>query len=78
MERKVDKYQKVRAMGGSQPMVSFIETLNVPAVSFRIPNPDNNMHAGNENIKIKNYQEGFKMCLALLTLKIDYLTLKID
>ena len=71
MDRSVDKYLKVRATGGSQPMASFIETLNVPAVSFRIPNPDNNIHAANENIKIKNYQEGFKMCLALLTQKID-------
>ena len=71
MERSVDRFLKVRATGGSQPMASFIETLNVPAVSFRIPNPDNNIHAANENIKIKNYQEGLKMCLALLTQKIE-------
>jgi len=66
-ERAVGKFLKVRATGGSQPMASFIETLNVPAVSLRIPNPYNNIHAANENIKIKNYEEGIKMCIALLT-----------
>lgn len=71
MERSVGKYLKVRATGGSQPMASFIETLNVPAVALRIPNPYNNIHAANENIKIKNYEEGIKMCIALLTQKAD-------
>lgn len=70
-ERAVGKFLKVRATGGSQPMASFIETLNVPAVSLRIPNPYNNIHAANENIKIKNYEEGIKMCIALLTQQAD-------
>jgi acetylornithine deacetylase/succinyl-diaminopimelate desuccinylase-like protein len=71
MERAVGKFLKVRATGGSQPMASFIETLNVPAVSLRIPNPYNNIHAANENIKIKSYEEGIKMCIALFTQKTD-------
>lgn len=71
MERSVGQFLKVRATGGSQPMASFIETLNVPAVALRIPNPYNNIHAANENIKIKNYEEGIKMCIALLTQKAD-------
>ena len=70
-ERAVGKFLKVRATGGSQPMASFIETLNAPAVSLRIPNPYNNIHAPNENIKIKNYEEGIKMCIALLTQRAD-------
>jgi len=70
-ERAVGNFIKVRATGGSQPMASFIETLNVPAVSLRIPNPYNNIHAPNENIKIKNYEEGIKMCIALLTQQAD-------
>jgi len=52
-------------------MASFIETLHVPAVSLRIPNPDNNIHAPNENIRIRHYEEGIKMCIALLTQKAD-------
>lgn len=60
-------YVKVRATGGSQPMAPFIESLNVPAVSLRIPNPDNNIHGPNENIRIGNYKEGIEMVLAVLS-----------
>ena len=69
MNRSVgtDNYIKVRATGGSQPMASFIETLDVPAVSVRIPNPDNNIHGPNENIRIGNFKEGIQMCLGILT-----------
>lgn len=69
MDRAVgdNNYVKVRATGGSQPMASFIETLDVPAVSIRIPNPDNNIHAPNENIRIGNFREGIQMCLGILT-----------
>jgi acetylornithine deacetylase/succinyl-diaminopimelate desuccinylase-like protein len=50
-------------------MASFIETLQVPAVSIRIPNPDNNIHGPNENLRVGNYEEGIRMCLAILTQK---------
>ncbi|SOE22822.1 Acetylornithine deacetylase/Succinyl-diaminopimelate desuccinylase [Spirosomataceae bacterium TFI 002] len=60
-------YVKVRATGGSQPMAPFIESLDVPAVSLRIPNPDNNIHGPNENMRIGNYKEGIEMVLAVLT-----------
>jgi acetylornithine deacetylase/succinyl-diaminopimelate desuccinylase-like protein len=62
-----NNYVKIRATGGSQPMASFIETLDVPAVSIRIPNPDNNIHAPNENIRVGNFREGIQMCLGILT-----------
>lgn len=67
MPRAVDQHINIRATGGSQPIATFIETLDVPAVSVRIPNPDNNIHGPNENIRIGNYMEGIKMCLAVLT-----------
>jgi acetylornithine deacetylase/succinyl-diaminopimelate desuccinylase-like protein len=67
MPRAVDKHINIRATGGSQPIATFIETLDVPAVSVRIPNPDNNIHGPNENIRLGNYMEGIKMCLAVLT-----------
>lgn len=53
--------------GGSQPIEPFISTLGIPALSVRIPNPDNNIHAANENIRIGNYREGIEMCLSMLT-----------
>ncbi len=64
-------YVKQRATGGSQPIEPFISTLGVPAVSIRMPNPDNNIHAANENIRVGNFLEGIQMCLSILTQKID-------
>jgi acetylornithine deacetylase/succinyl-diaminopimelate desuccinylase-like protein len=61
------KYVKQRTSGGSQPIESFITTLTIPAVSLRIPNPDNNIHAANENLRIGNFIEGIQMCLGILT-----------
>jgi acetylornithine deacetylase/succinyl-diaminopimelate desuccinylase-like protein len=62
-----DQYVKMRTTGGSQPIAPFITTLDIPAVSIRIPNPDNSIHAPNENIRIGNYLEGIQMCLSILT-----------
>jgi acetylornithine deacetylase/succinyl-diaminopimelate desuccinylase-like protein len=58
---------KQRTTGGSQPIEPFITALGIPAVSLRIPNPDNNIHAANENLRIGNLQEGIQMCLGVLT-----------
>ena len=60
-------YVKTRQTGGSQPMAPFINILNAPAVSVRIPNPDNNIHGPNENIRIGNYLEGIQTCLSILS-----------
>ncbi|MET2986429.1 M20/M25/M40 family metallo-hydrolase [Aureibaculum conchae] len=60
------KFVKMRTTGGSQPMASFIKTLGVPAVSVRIPNPDNNIHSPNENFRLGNFLEGIEMCLVIL------------
>jgi len=60
-------YIKTRLTGGSQPMAPFINILGVPAVSVRIPNPDNSIHGPNENIRIGNYLEGIQTCLGILT-----------
>lgn len=62
-----DQYIKTRQTGGSQPMAPFINILGAPAVSVRIPNPDNNIHGPNENIRIGNFQEGIQTCLSILT-----------
>lgn len=61
-----DQYVKMRITGGSQPIAPFINTLGIPAVSIRIPNPDNNIHAPNENMRLGNYLEGIQMCLSIL------------
>lgn len=57
----------MRTTGGSQPIAPFINTLGIPAVSVRIPNPDNNIHSPNENLRLGNFLEGIMTCLAILT-----------
>ncbi|MEQ9425605.1 MAG: M20/M25/M40 family metallo-hydrolase [Cyclobacteriaceae bacterium] len=58
---------RMRTTGGSQPIGPFVNTLNVPAISVRIPNPGSNIHAPNENIRIGNFLEGIQTCLGILT-----------
>lgn len=60
------KVVNMRTTGGSQPIAPFVRTLDVSAISIRIPNPDNNIHAPNENLRLGNFQEGIMMCLAIL------------
>jgi acetylornithine deacetylase/succinyl-diaminopimelate desuccinylase-like protein len=60
------KVVNMRTTGGSQPIAPFVRTLDVSAVSIRIPNPDNNIHAPNENIRVGNFLEGIMMCLSIL------------
>jgi acetylornithine deacetylase/succinyl-diaminopimelate desuccinylase-like protein len=58
---------RMRTTGGSQPISPFISTLGIPAVSVRIPNPDNNIHGPDENFRIQNYIEGIRIALGILT-----------
>ena len=63
------KYVRMANTGGSQPIAPFINTLGIPAVSVRIPNPDNSIHAPNENLRLGNFLEGIQTCLGILTKK---------
>ena len=58
---------RMRLTGGSQPMGPFVNLLRLPAVSLRIPNPDNSIHGPDENIRLGNYREGIMECLGVLT-----------
>ncbi len=58
---------KLRTTGGSQPIAPFVNTLKVPAISVRIPNPGSNIHASDENIRVGNFLEGIQTCLSILT-----------
>ncbi|SNY94865.1 M20/M25/M40 family metallo-hydrolase [Flagellimonas pacifica] len=62
---------RMQSTGGSQPIAPFISELGTPAISVRIPNPDNNIHAPNENLRLGNFHEGLKMCLGILTQKYE-------
>ena len=62
---------RMQTTGGSQPIAPFISELGIPAVSVRIPNPDNSIHAPNENLRLGNFHEGIMMCLGILTQKYE-------
>ncbi|WP_245859834.1 hypothetical protein [Spirosoma aerolatum] len=56
----------IRMMGGTVPVVPFIQELNVPAVLVPLVNMDNNQHSPNENLRLGNLRTGIKTCLAIL------------
>ncbi|MCF2442565.1 M20/M25/M40 family metallo-hydrolase [Dyadobacter sp. CY345] len=60
----------IRIMGGSVPVVPFIQTLGVPAVIVPLVNMDNNQHSPNENLRLGNLRMGIKTCLSILTTPI--------
>ncbi len=65
-----NNFVKMRTTGGSQPIAPFIQTLSIPAVSVRIPNPDNSIHGPNENIRLGNFLEGIETMVAVLMEKL--------
>lgn len=61
----------IRIMGGSVPVVPFIQTLGVPAVIVPLVNMDNNQHSPNENLRLGNLRSGIKTCYSILTTPVD-------
>jgi acetylornithine deacetylase/succinyl-diaminopimelate desuccinylase-like protein len=62
---------KYRRTGGSQPMAPFVRALNIPAAAVRIPNPNNQIHGPNENIRVGNFLEGIQINLGILTTTLE-------
>lgn len=53
-------------MGGSLPLHHFVEVLGSPLIMVPIVNHDNNQHAENENLRIKNLWDGIALYAGLL------------
>ncbi|MFT5132108.1 MAG: acetylornithine deacetylase/succinyl-diaminopimelate desuccinylase-like protein [Gammaproteobacteria bacterium] len=66
-----EKPVTIRTMGGTVPIVPAINTLKIPAVIVPMVNIDNNQHNPNENLRIGNIIQGIKMCMIILTMKLD-------
>ncbi|MEL0011314.1 MAG: M20/M25/M40 family metallo-hydrolase [Bacteroidota bacterium] len=49
---------QIRMLGGSLPLTTFINELNIPAVLVPLVNADNNQHSPNENLRLGNFFEG--------------------
>lgn len=57
----------IRMMGGTVPVVPFVQALEVPTVLVPLVNVDNNQHSPNENLRLGNLRTGIKTCLTILT-----------
>ncbi len=66
-DKESDTIVKIRIMGGTVPIASFINELNIPAIIVPMVNPDNNQHSPNENLKIKNIKYGIKTFYKILS-----------
>jgi acetylornithine deacetylase/succinyl-diaminopimelate desuccinylase-like protein len=53
-------------MGGSLPLHHFLEVLRAPLIMVPIVNHDNNQHAENENLRVKNLWDGIALYAGLL------------
>ncbi len=73
LEKTIDdeKLVKIRIMGGTVPIASFINELNIPAIIIPMVNPDNNQHSPNENLKSKNIKYGIQTFYKILSTKLD-------
>ncbi len=56
----------VPTLGGSLPLYLFHEILGVPIITVPIVNHDNNQHAANENLRLRNLWDGIETYAALI------------
>jgi acetylornithine deacetylase/succinyl-diaminopimelate desuccinylase-like protein len=54
-------------VGGSVPLYIFDETFHSPIICMGIANHDNNQHAANENLRLKNLWDGIDAYAALIS-----------
>jgi len=65
-----DRVLQVPTLGGSLPLEDFVKVLNAKFLIVPIANFDNNQHAENENIKLKNFWEGIETLAAIMTAQL--------
>src|SRR6185369_2663143 len=57
---------RVPTLGGSLPVEDLVKTLNAKFLIVPIANHENNQHAENENVKLKNFWDGIDMMAAIM------------
>ena len=62
---------KVRIMGGTVPISSFINQLNIPAIIVPMVNSDNNQHSPNENFRIDYLTNSIKTFYGIMSTKYE-------
>ncbi len=58
---------RIRIMGGTVPIASFINKLDLPAIIVPMVNADNNQHSPNENMRIGHLTNAMQTFHAILT-----------
>jgi acetylornithine deacetylase/succinyl-diaminopimelate desuccinylase-like protein len=58
---------KMPLLGGSVPMYLFPDVLKTPVFGVPIANHDDNQHAANENLRLKNLWDGIEIFAGILT-----------
>ena len=53
-------------MGGSVPLYLFAQRFNVPVIGLPIVNHDNNQHAANENLRLRNLWDAVNLYAAMM------------
>jgi acetylornithine deacetylase/succinyl-diaminopimelate desuccinylase-like protein len=53
-------------LGGSLPISDFEEVLGAPLIILPIANHDDNQHAANENLRLKNLWDGIQVFAVLM------------
>ena len=65
-----DPVLQVPTLGGSLPLEDLVNGLNAKFLIVPIANPDNNQHAENENIRVRNFRDGTDMMAAIMLMKL--------
>jgi acetylornithine deacetylase/succinyl-diaminopimelate desuccinylase-like protein len=61
---------QIPTLGGSLPLGILKEGMNASFLIVPIANPDNNQHAENENIRLRNFWEGIDMMAAIMMMRL--------
>lgn len=65
-----DPVLQIPTLGGSLPVDVLEKILGARPLIVPIANPDNNQHAENENIRIKNFRDGIDMLASIMLMKL--------
>ena len=65
-----DPVLQIPTLGGSLPVDDLVNVLKAKFLIVPIANSDNNQHAENENIRIKNFRDGIDMIASIMLMKL--------
>jgi len=65
-----DPVLQIPTLGGSLPVDDLVNVLKAKFLIVPIANADNNQHAENENIRIKNFRDGIDMIASIMLMKL--------